>query len=253
MDTPRHLRTSDLAQAVGVHPNTVRLYEQWGFLPPIPRSASGYRLFNQRHLDQMRLARTAMSITWTGGDARKTALEMVRQAARGDLGGALELAYRLLVLVQHERAQAEAAVDFLERWAAGGVTDTSLDPLWIGQAARLLNVTHDQLRNWERNGLVKVPRDPHNGYRLYGAPEIGRIRVIRALVSASYSLMSVLRMMLHFDRGLAGSLRQVLDTPSPDEDIIRATDRWNSALAEMEENATRAIALIEEMIRERHA
>lgn len=42
---PRYLRTSDIAKAVGVHPNTVRLYEEWGFLPPIPRNLSGYRLF----------------------------------------------------------------------------------------------------------------------------------------------------------------------------------------------------------------
>jgi DNA-binding transcriptional MerR regulator len=43
--TRPYLRTSEISQAVGVHPNTVRLYEQWGFLPPIPRSLSGYRLF----------------------------------------------------------------------------------------------------------------------------------------------------------------------------------------------------------------
>jgi GntR family transcriptional regulator/MocR family aminotransferase len=57
---PRYMRTSDIAKAVGVHPNTVRLYEEWGFLPPIPRSPSGYRQFTQAHLDQMRLARTAL-------------------------------------------------------------------------------------------------------------------------------------------------------------------------------------------------
>jgi DNA-binding transcriptional MerR regulator len=46
----RTLRTSDAAKAVGVHPNTVRLYEEWAFLPPIPRS---YLLFTAVHLDQM--------------------------------------------------------------------------------------------------------------------------------------------------------------------------------------------------------
>jgi DNA-binding transcriptional MerR regulator len=29
-----------------------------------------------------------------------------------------------------------------------------------------MNVTSDQLRNWERNGLLDVPKDPHNNYRL---------------------------------------------------------------------------------------
>jgi DNA-binding transcriptional MerR regulator len=35
---PDYLRTSEITKAVGVHPNTVRLYERWGFLPPVPRS-----------------------------------------------------------------------------------------------------------------------------------------------------------------------------------------------------------------------
>jgi DNA-binding transcriptional MerR regulator len=47
---PKYLRTLDVARAVGVHPNTVRLYEQWGFLPPIPRSPGGYRRFTQFYL-----------------------------------------------------------------------------------------------------------------------------------------------------------------------------------------------------------
>jgi len=52
----QYLRTSEVAEAVGVHPNTVRMYEVWGLLPPIPRTWSGYRKFIAMHVDQMRLA-----------------------------------------------------------------------------------------------------------------------------------------------------------------------------------------------------
>ena len=34
-----YLSTTVLANAAGVHPNTVRLYEQWGLLPPAERKA----------------------------------------------------------------------------------------------------------------------------------------------------------------------------------------------------------------------
>jgi hypothetical protein len=95
---PRSLRTSDVARAVGVHPNTVRLYEEWGFLPPIPRSPSGYRMFTEAHVDQMRLARTALRGPWPGRAIKRSALALVRRAASGDLGGALEQAYSFLVL-----------------------------------------------------------------------------------------------------------------------------------------------------------
>jgi len=246
--TPRHLHTSEIARAVGVHPNTVRLYEEWGFLPPIPRSASGYRLFTEAHLDQMRLARTALHGPWPGRNIKRSAAELVRRSASGDLGGALEQAYRHLALVQAEHAQAEAAVSLLERWATGAAADATSTLLWIGEAARLLDVTTDMLRNWERNGLIQVPRDPRNHYRLYGPTEIGRLRVIRMLLRAGYSTMAILRMVLYLDRVRPGDLRQVLDTPRPDEDVYSATDRWLSTLAAFEQRALELIAQLEMMI-----
>ena len=248
MKPRQHLRTSDIAQAVGAHPNTVRLYEEWGFLPPVPRSPSGYRQFTQAHLDQMQFARTALHGGWPGRNIRQSALALVRQAASGDLGGALEQAYHHLALVQAERAQAEAAAKLLKRWAQGAAADATTKSLQIGEAAQLLGVTIDILRNWERNGLIKTPRDPNNGYRLYGAAEIGRLRVIRMLSRAGYSTMAILRMVLHLDQGKTGDLRQVLDTPRPDEDVYSAADRWLSTLAEQEKRARQMVKQLEKMI-----
>ena len=245
-----YLRTSDIAKAVGVHPNTVRLYEEWGLLPPIPRTASGYRQFTKLHLEQMRLARLAFADPWHGRRIRKSIVAVVKQSASGDLAGARDMANAHLTLVRSERAQADAAADFLERWAAGQSMEPMLTPLQIGAAAKLLDVTSDMLRNWERDGLIKVPRDPDNGYRRYGAAEIGRLRVIRLLRSAGYSTMAILRMMLYFDRGQRDGLRQALDTPRPDEDIIFATDRWLSTLAETEEQALKIIAQLDKMLRQ---
>jgi DNA-binding transcriptional MerR regulator len=244
----RYLRTSDVAKAVGVHPNTVRFYEEWDLLPTIPRTPSGYRQFTEAHLDQMRLARTALHDPWPGRQIRRSALVLVRRAASGDLGGALELAHHHLALVRSERIQAEAAAGFLERWAQGIAADTTVNPLQISQVARLLEVTPDMLRNWERNGLLKVPRNKKNGYRLYGAAEISRLRVIRMLSRAGYSIMAILRMLLHLDQGGAGDLRRVLDTPRPDEDIFSAADRWLSTLAEQEDRAANLIGQLETMI-----
>lgn len=243
---PRFLRTSEIAKAVGVHPNTVRLYEEWGFLPTVPRSHSGYRLFTQGHLEQMRLARTALRWPYPGGKA--LVVDLVQRAAAGDLGRALELAYQYLANVRAERVHAEAAVEFLERWAQGQATDTTVQPLRIGDVARRLGVTADMLRNWERNGLLTVPRDPDNSYRLYGAAEIGRVRVIRMLRQAGYSLMAILRMLLQFDAGQTDGLRQALDTPRPDEDVYYVADRWLSTLTEQEQRALDVIQQVAAMI-----
>ncbi len=241
-----YLRTSDIAEAVGVHPNTVRMYEEWRFLPPIPRSAGNYRMFTEMHLDQMRLGHTILHWPYPGG--KKLVVDLVRQAANGDLGGALEKAYTYLARVKAEIAQAETAADLLDHWAAGMAVESTANALSMTEAAELLDITKDALRNWERNGLITVPRNPQNNYRLYSAREIARLRVIRMLRQAGYSTMAILRMLLEFDDGQTTELRHVLDTPRSDEDLYHATDRWLSTLTEVQGRARASIEILHEMI-----
>jgi DNA-binding transcriptional MerR regulator len=246
-----YLWTSDIAKAVGVHPNTVRLYEEWGYLPRVPRTVSGYRKFSDIHLDQMKVIRLVMNFTWMGGEIRRTAYEIIASGAEGDLGGALETAYQLRVLIRAERAQAEAAADFLENWAQGSAIESKDKPRRIGEVARLLNVSTDRLRNWERNGLIEVPRNPLNGYRFYRTREIGRLRVIRTLSQARYSQMAILRMLMRLDQGETEDLRGVLDTPREDEDIYFATDQLLSSLADLDQKTGDLIVLLGETIAKR--
>lgn len=235
----QYLRTNQVAKAAGVHVNTVRLYEQWGYIAPAERSESGYRLFTSLHLEQMRLAR--MALGWPYPGSRDGTLALVKCAVENDLGMAMEWAYQNLAHVRVERTHAEAAVEFLERWATGHVLDTTRGQFHIAQAAERLGVTVDMLRNWERDGLIDVPRDPNSQYRLYGAAEFGRLRVIRMLRKAGYSMMAILRMLLQFDAGRRENLRQVLDTPRDDEDIQWVADRWLTTLALQEERAQEVI------------
>ena len=65
----------------------------------------------------MRLARLALQWPYPGG--KQVVLDLVAAAVAGDLGMAMELAYLYLANVRRERTLAEAAVEFLERWARG--------------------------------------------------------------------------------------------------------------------------------------
>jgi MerR family copper efflux transcriptional regulator len=56
------LRSGELARLVGVSTDTLRFYERQGLLQPIPRSASGYRLFAPEALLRVQLIRSALSI-----------------------------------------------------------------------------------------------------------------------------------------------------------------------------------------------
>jgi DNA-binding transcriptional MerR regulator len=253
MDEMSTYRTSDLAKAVGIHSNTVRRYVDWGLIPPVERSPTGYRRFTQKHLDCLRLARLIYGADYPGRSIRHSGWEIIQFAVADDWGGALEKAYKHLALIQSEQAQADTAASLLERWAQGTSVEVAGKFLRIGEVAKLLGLTNDILRNWERNGLLEVPRQPENGYRLYGPAEISRLRVIRMLVRSGYSLMAILRMLTQLDRGETTDLRQALDTPHPDDDVYMASDRWLSTLGNEAKKAQEIIAMIEEVIKSRQA
>ncbi len=54
--------TSQIAKIVGLHPNTVRMYEEWGLIAKPMRKANGYRVYNDIHIRQFQLARKALQI-----------------------------------------------------------------------------------------------------------------------------------------------------------------------------------------------
>jgi DNA-binding transcriptional MerR regulator len=242
------LRTSDLARAVGIHPNTVRLYVDWGLIPPVERNESGYRLFTQKHLDCLRLARTIYASQYPGKDLRALGNEIIQYAVADDWQGALEKAREHLIAVKAELKQADTAADLLEHWAQNMVRDSDEDPLEIREVSKLLGVSHDVIRNWERNGLIRVRRNSYNNYRLFSKRDIERLRIIRMLSHAGYSHMAMLRMFIELDGGNARDLKKVLDTPRPDEDIFTAADNWLTTLRAQEKLAKHVIKMILEII-----
>ena len=242
----KFLHTSDLARAAGVHPNTVRRYVDWGLIPPVERTPSGYRLFTQHHLDCLRLARKIYSAPYPGRGFRALGNEIIQYAVREDWHGALEKAHEHLALVKAELQQADTAANLLEHWAQNIITESEESPLAIGEVSKLLGVSIDVIRNAERNGLITVPRNSYNHYRLFGKKEVERLRIIRMLSKAGYSHMAILRMFLELDKGNTRELKKTLDTPRPDEDIFSAADRWLTTLHEQEKMARDVIQMIEE-------
>jgi DNA-binding transcriptional MerR regulator len=118
-----------------------------------------------------------------------------------------------------------------------------------GDTSRLLGVSIHALRNWERNGLLDVPRNRNNGYRVYGRREIDRAKVIRTLRTANYSIMAILRMLKAVDTNTGGpEIRKIVSSPQPDEDMVYATDRWILTLSATEKDAEELISQIKKML-----
>lgn len=231
----RPLRTIDVARRCGIHPNTVRIYEALGYLPPVPRTPSGYRQFADRHVVHVMLACAAMKSTWLGGAIRRTAIQALRAAARGDLILARSLAAAHLELIGDERRRARAACRTLDRWAEGRASRPLPRALTSTEAAARLGASPDRLRNWERNGLIVVPRHPTSRHRRYGAAELARLGVIRTLCGARFSLMAILRMLRRFDVGQRDGLSQALhQLGAGEDDLFFSADRWLVRITQIE-------------------
>jgi DNA-binding transcriptional MerR regulator len=240
----KFLRTSDLARAVGIHPNTVRMYVDWGLIPPVERSPSGYRLFTQKHLDCLRLARMIYASEYPGRDLRASSNEIIQHAVVDNWTGALEKAHEHLTSVKAELKSANQAADLLEHWVQNIKTNADETRLVIGEVSKLLGVSFDVIRNWERNGLISVPRNSYNNYRLFGKKEVERLRIIRMLSHAGYSHMAILRMFIELDGGKKRGLKKILDTPREDEDIFTAADHWLTTLCAQEKLVKNVIKMI---------
>ena len=85
-------RTSEVAQMIGIHPNTVRLYEELELIPKPLRKENRYRVFTDIHLEQFRLARTALRVVVLQNGLRKKAIDIIKTSATGDFDHAINLA-----------------------------------------------------------------------------------------------------------------------------------------------------------------
>jgi DNA-binding transcriptional MerR regulator len=113
------------------------------------------------------------------------------------------------------------------------------------KVAESLGVTIDILRDWERNGLLEVPRNA-NKYRKYGLFEMKRLKIIRILRCAHYSMMSIRRMLARLDRENA-DIREALNTPDEEEDVITAADQYITALDSAENDAWEMMKMLDTM------
>lgn len=238
-------KTAEVAAAIGVHPNTVRLYEEWGMIPKPKRQANGYRVFTDFHMEQFKLARLAFQVEVLQNGLRKKIVQMIKISAHGDFDKALSIATEYLAQLQRERTNAEEAVTLVQEILSG-------EPIEPSQARKrkevseYLNISMDTLRNWEMNGLLTVKRR-ENGYRVYLENDIRRLKIIRSLRCANYSLEAILQMLVQLSENPDVDILKALNTPKENTDIIAVCDKLITSLFAAERNALKMIDMLKKM------
>ncbi len=237
--------TTDVARIIGIHPNTVRMYEEWGLIPLAERKANGYRIFTDFHIEQLKLARIAFQIEVLQNGLRKKAVEIIKRSAKRDFDNALMLAEEYRSQIQREQRNAEESIVIAEQILSGHATEQTLF-LKRKEVSEYLDIPMDTLRNWELNGLLQIKRK-QNGYRVYTSDDIERLKMIRTLRLANYSLEAILRMLNALEHNPQADMKQILNTPQADADIVSVCDKLMVSLRAAEENAEKMINIITEM------
>ena len=267
----RTYTTSQIAKSAGLHPNTVRKYEEWGLIQKPLRKPNGYRIFTDIHLKQIALLRKAFQIEVMQAGLRSRIVNVVKLSAQCRFDEAVQLAQEYILIAGREKQNAKEAAEICEElykadfqnnanekkrgansggtYKDFGTSESEKTFLKRSEAARLLNLTIDTIRNWEMNGLLKVKRKK-NGYRIYDTNDINRLKIIRSLRCANYSLSAILRMLNVLEYRMNKSrtdILEVLNTPDESEDIVSVCDRLVFSLEKAEENAREVISLINEI------
>ncbi|MGN1042644.1 MAG: MerR family transcriptional regulator [Christensenellales bacterium] len=240
-------RTSEVAAIIGIHPNTVRLYEKLNLIPAPERLENGYRAFTDFHIEQCKLIRIAFRVEVLQNGLRKKIIQVVKASAAGNFDNAIALVYEYIEQIKQEQNNAENAVDIVKKLLSDA-PQPDTQTLTRKEAAKTLGVSVDSLRNWETNGLLAVKRK-NNGYRVYTDEDIRRLKIIRALRCANYSLEAILRLLRQLSQNSNTDVRNTLNTPQPTDDIISVCDRLIVSLSAAEKNAYKILNMLSDMKR----
>lgn len=221
------------------------MYEDLELIPKPSRRANGYRIFTDLHIKQFRLARQAFQIEVLQNGLRKEIIEVVKLSAKKQYDDAITLTNRYIQAIRQETENAKKAVE-ITKDLLQGAPQTNTVFLKRKEVSDALGITMDTLRNWEMNGLISIKRK-ENRYRVYSNEDIQKLRIIRSLRCANYSLSAILRMMNAVNDNPETNIEQVLNTPGKSEDIVSACDKLIIFLQAAEANAEKIIVMLTDL------
>lgn len=241
------MRTSEIAKLAQVHPNTVRLYEEWGFISPAPRKANGYRDYSELHLKQMLIARLAFRQEFIQNNLRKKATKIVKLSGCQQFKKCLHEAILYLAYLQIEYDYALKAIETVEQLLRDESKLISDKTYSHKSAAAIMHLTEETLRNWERNGLFSVERNSQNR-RIYTERDLQKLLVIRTLRSAHFSIASIAHLFHEIE--LANphpDIVQILQSPTFINDFFHVTDDLLNQLQIAMNNVQNIIAILQDL------
>ncbi|MFC8290337.1 MerR family transcriptional regulator [Streptomyces sp. NPDC057242] len=185
------MRTADVARRAGCSVQHVRNLERDGVLPPVARTATGYRTYDEVHL-RSALAYRALA----AGVGPVEAKGIVRAFHRNPVSQALALLDAAHARLDAEREglrRAEEAARAISGEPIGDVRAS--DSMGISELATALGVRPSTLRHWDAEALVTPDRDPGRGTRRYTPAQVRDARIVHQLRRAGYRVTTLRTLM----------------------------------------------------------
>lgn len=243
----RKYKTSEVAKIIGVHPNTVRLYEEIGFITKPRRQKNGHREFTELQISQMRFARLALRGEMLQNGLRKKAIKIIKLCAECKFNDALNETVEYKEMIENESKNAKEAIQAVSNILENQNFECS-KTFKRREVVDRLRVSMDTLRNWEMNGLIRIQRRS-NGYRVYNEDDLQRLIIIKTLRCANYSLSSILRLMNQLSKDPHIEVETVINTPADDEHIISVCDHLLTSLEKATHDADEMLILLSNLIK----
>lgn len=167
------LRPIDIARRLRVSTSTLRKYEEAGLVPEADRTAAGYRTYTLEHAAYFACVR---------GMLPAFDLVFIRKVMRAVQERAVDKA-----LWQMTKAQAglwqerQIVARFMDRMQGAGKRSALRKDMTIAEASQETGIPVTTIRYWEKAGLLSVPRNRANRYRLYGDAHIESLLLLYAV------------------------------------------------------------------------
>ncbi|MER5649762.1 MerR family transcriptional regulator [Streptosporangium sp. NPDC002524] len=185
------MRTADVARRAGCSVQQVRNLERDGVLPPVARTGTGYRVYDETHLLSA-LAYRALA-AGAGPVEAKRIMRAAHAYPASDLLALLDAAHARLDTERRELGLAREAAATISGEAIGDVRPS--DVMSVSELAVALGVRPSALRHWDAEGLVVPRRASPGGPRRYFPDDVRDARIVHQLRMAGHRVASLRALM----------------------------------------------------------
>lgn len=191
------LRPIDIARKLKVSTTMLRHYEEFGMIPEVLRSPSGYRIFTEEHVAYFVCIREMMH-----GFTMTEIAHMLKPVMEGRIDEALWMANNAQVALQKDKYVCE---NIRKRFLQKKKKITVEKEFTIDAVSKSTGIIPSTIRYWDNIGLISANRCTDNNYRSFTQKNVDEILIIQALKLAMrargerYAVEQIRKTMEQFD------------------------------------------------------